>query len=149
MARIIVEIPDHFRYAHKITLTDAHMNIGNHLDNALLLTLVSEARIGYWQRLGYNNPFDIEGVGNIVSDVAVQYKSEAFENEVMIVELTTNDFHKYGFDIVWRISDQASGREVARGKHGMLCFDVSARKVVLLPEKLKAALQADQPKAAL
>lgn len=142
MARISIELPDSFSFAKEIELTERHMNIGNHLDNALLLTLVSEARTGYWSQLGYS-PFDLEGVATIVADAAVVYKAEAFSGEIMVVEQALRDFHQYGFDIVWRVSDKASGREVARGKHGVLCFNFAARKVAPIPATLLAVLQAD------
>ena len=28
----------------------------------------------------------------------------------MVFDMAANDFNKYGFDLVWRITDQASGR---------------------------------------
>ena len=52
----------------------------------------------------------------------------------MVIEMTTTDFNKYGCDLVWRMSDQASGREVARGKSGILFFDYSARRPAHVPE---------------
>ena len=42
--------------------------------------------------------------------------------------------HRKGFDLVYRMRDKATGREVARGKSGMLFFDYSQRKVMPVPE---------------
>lgn len=139
MARIDITLPEHFVYRTEIPLLGVHMNIGGHLDNALLLTLVSEARQRCWEHLGYD-VFDVEGVRLIVADAAVQYLSEAMQGEIMTVDMAFRDFNKYGFDIVWQVSDRDSGREVARGKTGMLSFDAAADKVVLLPVKLKQRL---------
>lgn len=136
MARIEIELPEQFVYRTEIPLLGIHMNIGGHLENALLLTLLSEARQRCWEEMGYD-VFDIEGVRLIVVDAAVQYISEATRGETMVLNLAFRDFHKYGFDIVWQVSDKDSGREVARGKTGMLSFDAALNKVVLLPEKLK------------
>jgi 4-hydroxybenzoyl-CoA thioesterase len=47
--------------------------------------------------------------------------------------MTANDFNKYGCDLVWQITDQVSGREVARGKHGIMFFDYGVRKPAQLP----------------
>lgn len=97
-----------------------------------MLSLVSEARVRFFKALGYTE-LNVEGCGIIVADAAIQYKSEAFHGEVLVFQMTANDFNKYGCDLVWQITDQASGREVARGKHGIMFFDYSVRKPALVP----------------
>ncbi|MBS0554542.1 MAG: thioesterase family protein, partial [Proteobacteria bacterium] len=77
---------------------------------------------------------NIEGLGIIVADAALQYLSEAFHGETMVVEIGADDFNKYGCDIVWRMRDKASGRDVARGKTGIVFFDYGARKIAPAPE---------------
>lgn len=143
MARIEIDLPQDFAYRTEIPLLGIHMNITGHLDNALLLTLVSEARQRCWEHMGYE-VLDVEGVRLLVADAAVQYRSEALQGETMALDMAFMDFNKYGFDIVWRVSDRDSAREVARGKTGMLSFDAVANKVVLLPDKLKQRLDLKQ-----
>jgi 4-hydroxybenzoyl-CoA thioesterase len=41
MARIQIDLPDRFDFSTDITLYLSHINYGNHLDNAMLLTVVS------------------------------------------------------------------------------------------------------------
>ena len=109
-----------------------HINYGNHLDNSALLSLVSEARVRFFKTLGYTE-LDVEGYGIIVADAAIQYRSEAFHGEVLDFEMTANDFNKYGCDLVYRVSEQSSGREVASGKTGIMFFDYAARKPASVP----------------
>ncbi len=47
--------------------------------------------------------------------------------------MTPAEFNKYGFDLVYRVGEQASGREVARGKIGIMFFDYAARKPMAAP----------------
>ena len=56
------------------------------------------------------------------------------------VDLATRDFNKYGYDCVFRFSDKASGREVARGKFGMVFYDRMAKKAAPMPEAFKARI---------
>jgi acyl-CoA thioester hydrolase len=137
MARIQIEIPEQFPFATEVDLYLSHMNYGGHLDNALLLTLVSEARVRFFQSLGYSE-LNVDGVGIIVADAAVQYRSEAFHGEVMVVRMAAVEFSKYGCDLLWCMNEQTSGREVARGKTGIVFFDYAARKVTPVPEKFRA-----------
>jgi 4-hydroxybenzoyl-CoA thioesterase len=136
MARIIIELPEHFVFSTEIDVYIGHINYGNHLDNALLLGLVSEARVRFFKSLGYRE-LDVEGVGIIVADAAVQYKAEAFHGDKLKFEMTAADFNKYGCDLVWRASKAASGDEVARGKTGIVFFDYAARKMAPVPEAFK------------
>jgi len=133
MPRIQIDLPDQFPFSTEITLYLSHMNYAGHLDNALLLTLVSEARARFFKSFGYTE-LDVEGLGIVVSDAAVQYKSEAFHGEIMVVSMAADSFNKRGCDLLWQMTDSASGREVARGKTGIVFFDYGARKVATLPE---------------
>ena len=87
MARICIRLPSQFAFSTDITLYQSHLNYGGHLDNALLLTVVSEARVRFFKSLGYTE-LDVEGVGILVADAALQYRSEAFHGEVMVVRLS-------------------------------------------------------------
>ncbi|MFY9328134.1 MAG: thioesterase family protein [Georgfuchsia sp.] len=136
MARIFIDLPESFPFSTEIPLYYQHINMGGHLDNAMMLSLVGEARMRLYRSLGYE-PGNIEGLSTFVGDMAAQYLSQAFYGEVMVVEMTACDFTKHGCDMVFRISDKASGREVVRGKTGMVFYDKQAKKVALVPESFK------------
>lgn len=139
MARIHIQLPEQFIFATDIMLYQSHMNYGGHLDNALLLTVVSEARVRFFKSLGYTE-LDVEGVGIIVADAAVQYRSEAFHGEVMVVQMGAADLVDKGFDLVWRMNEQSSQREVARGKTGIVFCDYTTHKVVSMPTAFREKL---------
>ena len=62
--------------------------------------------------------------------------------EALVVEMAPADFNKYGCDLMWQASDKASGREVARGKTGILFFDYTARRPAPVPEGFRQRTQA-------
>jgi acyl-CoA thioester hydrolase len=143
MPRIQIDLPEHFfnaAFSTEMVLYLSHMNYGGHLDNALLLTLVSEARARFFQSLGYTE-LNVEGVGIIVADAALQYQSEAFHGETMRVRMAAEAFSKYGCDLLWCMHEKTSNREVARGKTGIVFFDYATRKIAPVPEKFKDRLQ--------
>lgn len=139
MARIHIQLPEQFTFATDLTLYQSHLNYGGHLDNALLLTLVSEARVRFFKALGYTE-LDVEGVGILVADAAVQYRSEAFHGEVMVVQMAAADLGPKGCDLVWCMSEQSSQREVARGKTGIVFFDYRSHKVAPMPSAFRDKL---------
>ena len=141
MARINIEQPEQHAFSTELEIYLTHINHAGHVDNALLLTLVSEARQRFFRSMGYSQT-DVEGVGIVVADAAVQYLSEAFHGETLVVEMSALDFNKYGCDLVWRVRERESARDVARGKTGIVFFDYAARRIAPVPPAFRS--QADQ-----
>ncbi len=142
MARVQIALPTDFIFTTEVQIYVSHVNYGGHLDNAQLLTLVSEARVRFFKSFGYTE-LDVEGFGIVVGDMMAQYKSEAFHGEVMRIDMTPQDFNKYGFDLVYRMHEVSSGREVARGKTGIVFVHKEQKKVAPIPPVFKSMLEAE------
>jgi len=136
MARVELTLPDKFIFETQLTVRASDLNYGNHVGNDRILTLMQEARVLFYQSLGFKNEMSFDGnIGHVIADAVVVYKSESFLGDVLKIEIATTDFSKYGFDIYYRITNQHN-KEVARGKTGVVCFDFEKRKVAPVPEKL-------------
>lgn len=134
MARITVELPEAFLFETEIPVRVTDLNYGNHVGNDAILSIMHEIRIRFYRHLGYRNELNIEGdVGQIISDAAIVYKSESFLGDILVGKIAAADFNKYGFDFVYLITNQATGKEVARGKTGTVFFDYTKRKVTSVP----------------
>ena len=140
MARIQFELPAHFTFCTELQVYISHVNQGGHLDNAQLLTLVSEARVRFFQALGYRES-SVEGLSIVVGDIVAQYRSEAFHGETLRVKMVPADFNRYGFDMVFCMNDKASGREVARGKVGAVFVDPQNKRVAPMPLALRQRME--------
>ena len=132
MSRIQFALPQAFVFATDIQIYISHVNQGGHLDNAQLLTLVSEARVRFFKSLGWRE-FDVAGCPIVVGDLVAQYKSEGFHGETMRVRMVPQDFNRYGFDLAYCMDCVDTGREVARGKIGIVFIDRATRKVAAVP----------------
>ena len=93
--------------------------------------MVSEARLRYLQSPGYSE-MDVEGVGIIVADAALQYRSEAFTARSWWSPWGRR-VRQPGLRPVVAHEREKSGREVARGKTGIVFFDYEKRQVAPLP----------------
>jgi acyl-CoA thioester hydrolase len=141
MARIQLDFPDAFVFETDIPVRVSDLNYGAHVGNDSILTLMQEARVQWYRSLGFASEVSFEGsVGQIIADAAIQYKSEAFLGDVITIQLAIADVSKYGFDILYRLINAKTSKEVARGKTGIVCFDYAARKVTSIPESLKRVL---------
>ncbi len=146
MSRIQIDFPETFAFKTELTVRASDLNYGGHVGNDTMLTLLQEARIQYYRQLGFKDEVSFEGsVGQIIADAAVQYKSESFLDDVLIIEIAVSDFNKYGFDMLYRVKNKQTDKEVARGKTGIVCFDYAKRKVASIPSILLQNLQQNNP----
>lgn len=141
MARIKIELPDSFTFETTLKVRIYDLNYGAHLGNDRLLAFMHEARMQFLKNLGYENEKDsIEGLGIIMVDAAVVYKSESFFDDQIKVSLGIGDVEKYSLDFVYLLSHSLTGKEIARGKTAIACFDYNIRKINAIPESFKEDL---------
>lgn len=133
MARIKIELPGSFVFSTTIPVRITDINYGGHLGNDALLSIVHEARLQFLTESGYSE-IDIEGRSIIMADAAVVYKSEAFYGDTLRVEVAVVNFGRVNCDIVYRVSNDRTGKEIARVKTGIVFFDYEVRKPVAIPE---------------
>ena len=136
MARIQIPFPKQFTFHTDVGIRISDINYGNHLGNDAILRLVHEARVRFLQQYGYTE-LDIGGLGLIMTDAAVVYKSQGFYGDRLRIEVTAAEPNRYGCDFYYRITNQTNGKEVARAKTGFVFFDYAGNKMAKLPEEFK------------
>lgn len=142
MARVQLDLPSQFAFSTEIPLQVNDINFAGHLGNDKLIALLQEARARFLASLGLDpSGMKVFGAGLIIADSAVVYKSEAFYGETLRFEVAATEFNQYGCDIVYRVSDKASSREIARAKTGMVFFDYQSRRVRPVPEDFLALVR--------
>jgi acyl-CoA thioester hydrolase len=142
MARITIELPSDFLFTAEIAVRASDLNYGNHVGHDSILTIMQEARLLFYRQLGFKNELSFEGpVGQVISDAVLVYKSESFLGDILICKIAAADFNKYGFDLLYLLTNKETGKEVARGKTGIVCFDYDKRKVASVPQVLLEKLQ--------
>lgn len=132
MARINIELPHIFIYSTEIPIRITDINYGGHLAHDSVLSLTHEARVRFLSGMGFSEG-DVDGVGIIISDAAVVYKTEAFYGQTVVSEIAIRDFHQYGCDFIYKLSDKSTGKEIARVKTGIIFFDYKNRKICKVP----------------
>ncbi|MFD3001296.1 acyl-CoA thioesterase [Pontibacter toksunensis] len=139
MARVQVNIPAHTHFEANIPIRITDLNYGDHLGNDALLSILHEARVQLLNNFGYSE-MEIGGASLIMADVAINYKAESFYGDTLTIKMAFDDINKYGFDVTYHVLNQ-NGKEVARAKTGMLCFNNTARKLMSLPTEVKAKIE--------
>lgn len=141
MARIKIELPERLPFVTTIPIRIGDINYGGHLGNDAVLSLAHEARVRWLASLGWTE-LDMDGVGIVMIDAAIVYESEGLYGDVLRVEAGAGDFRRLGCDFHFRISNEKTGRAVARVKTGIACLDRGTRKPARLPDAVRRALEA-------
>jgi acyl-CoA thioesterase FadM len=142
MARIKIDIPEKIIGTFIVPIRIADINYGNHVGNDAFVSIIHEARMQWLKQFGYTE-LQVEGIGLIMSDLAMEFKNESFYGDILEIKLGTGDISRVGFDLYYQLFAKRNTEDilVANAKTGMVCYDYDAKKVAHIPEKLKTLLE--------
>jgi acyl-CoA thioester hydrolase len=140
MERIKINIPEKFLFSTEMFVRVYDVNFAGHLSNDSILSMVHEARIRFLKNWGFSE-VDTAGAGIIMFDAALQYKSQGYHGDILIFDVSVENFIKNGCDFVFRIINKTNGNEIARVKTGIAFFDYDKNKMVPVPEKFRLLIQ--------
>ncbi len=133
MARVKIEFPETTLFTHELSVRITDLNYGNHLAHDRLISLLHEARVQFFIANGMKE-YDIDGVGIIMADIAVNYKAEAHFGQIMQIEIALDDFTRKGCDMLYHMTCKESDTVVAIAKTGLVFFDYETKKPVPIPK---------------
>lgn len=144
MARIKIELPQSFSFSCRIPVRITDINYGGHVGNDTVLSIIHEARMQFLQSMGYTE-MEFAGAGMIMSDVAIEFKSELFYGDTVIASVVTGEISRIGFDLIYKLETTRPGTEdkkilVAIAKTGMICYDYEKKKIVSVPAEARFKL---------
>lgn len=141
MARIKIDIPGHIIGSFRVPVRITDINYGNHVGNDAFVAIIHESRMQWLKQYDYTE-LKIEGIGLIMSDLLVEFKNESFYGDLIEVKLYVGEISKVSFDLYYQLFATRNEEPVllANGKTGMICYDYAAKKVEMVPPKLKEIL---------
>jgi len=131
MARIKLVMPEKYIFTTTIPVRITDLNYGNHLANDALLSIIHEARVQFLGDLGYSE-LDVDGVGIIMGDVVIIYKTQAYYGDILQIEIAVADFSRKSCDFYYRIT-QSDNKIVALAKTAIIFYDYQAAKPAPVP----------------
>jgi acyl-CoA thioester hydrolase len=133
VSRVSIALPETFQFTTELPVLISQVNSGNHLGNDALISLMNEARVRFTRQQGFLENDVARGLTMVNADLAVLYQSEAHYGEVLVVSIAAVNFHRCGYDFVYRLTDKDSGRAIAQGKTAHILIDAEARKPISEP----------------
>lgn|SRR5690554_207123 len=133
MARVQIDLPEHFNFSTQVDVLIQHINIGRHLANEQLVALLNEARVRFMQSISIEK--GLAGSRSFINaDLAVIYKAEAKYADTLQIDVAATDFHRYGCDFVYRVTRVQDNQLIAIAKTAMLSFDYETGKLAEVDE---------------
>ena len=139
MPRVKIIPPDQFLFNMERRIGISDLNYAKHLDSIAMVKILHEARLQFLASLGFTEG-NIFGLGMVVTDLAVEYRSESFANDMLIIDVGVSGFNRYGFDIGLQVTNSALETIVCNGKMGVVFFDFDKHQIIGVPPAFKALL---------
>ncbi|KTC83733.1 acyl-CoA thioesterase [Legionella brunensis] len=110
------------------------INYGGHLGHAELVKITHQARLMYFDTHSLNEA-NLDGAGVIAKELHVEYKGEAFFNDLLHISISLQ-IEKASCIFLYNISKN-DNKPVALVKEKILFMDYSTRKLLRVPECIK------------
>lgn len=139
MPRVKVSSPDQILFTMERAVGISDVNYARHLDSVAMVNILHEARLQFLASLGFTEG-NIFGLGMVITDLAVDYQSESFANDALVIDVGVGSFNRYGFDIGFHVSNSALDTVVCSAKMGVVFFDFDQHHIAPTPAAFTALL---------
>jgi acyl-CoA thioesterase FadM len=121
-----------FKWPYRVVISD--INYGGHMGNDRSLSLFHEARIAYFESMGFSELNIGNGLGIIMKDAHVNFKAEIFRGDELEVRVAIGERKALLFQLDYSVSRKSDDRIVLTGSTGILAFDYEKRKLAKTPD---------------
>ncbi|HOP64702.1 MAG TPA: thioesterase family protein [Spirochaetota bacterium] len=132
MPRVKLNELENYRFKTEQVITIAYLNPAGHVGNSQMADLVHDGRIALLKELGLNELNIGDGkTGMIMGDLVINFKTEIFLGEKVVIEADISEMENKGFRFFYRISKE--GKTAALAETGYVTFSYEDRKVCEVP----------------
>ncbi len=114
-----------------------------HVNNAVYLTYMEEARTRYYMRTA--NRKRLEELDFIFASAKVDYRSPILWGEVVVVRVWPTRIGTSSFTLAYEMRVKGDGRLVAEAESVQVAYDYAAKKSTPIPPAFRKALEAELP----
>jgi len=112
-----------------------------HLNNAVYLTYMEQARAEYYMRV--SNARTLGGIDFIIASARCEYKSPVAFNETVVVRVVPTRIGESSFTLRYELRVKEDGRLAAEGESVLVAYDYKAGKSKPIPPEIRRALETE------
>jgi YbgC/YbaW family acyl-CoA thioester hydrolase len=137
MPRIKLALPAFNLASIEVPVRITDVNYGGHVGNDAFVSIIHEARMQWLAKHGFSE-MDFAGVSLIMSDLAVEFKQEAFYGDMVLIKIGIGEVTRVSFELYYELSTLRDNVTVllCKAKTGMVCYDYEIKKTVSVPDKV-------------
>jgi acyl-CoA thioester hydrolase len=130
-------------FVHTLSVRFRDLDALNHVNNAVYLTYLEEARLAFSAEMGVDwSRFQEQGF--VLARCEIDYRRPALLGDALRIELSVGDMGRSSFEFVYRILRVDDGQLIAEARTTQVCFDFIHNRPTRLPQAWRAALARHQ-----
>ncbi len=129
-----------FTYTHPITVRYADLDPQGHVNNAVYLTYLESARLGYYEKSGIWVPNSGRSTGLVVARVEIDYLAPILYGEAIQVGVRLERMGEKSLTFTFQVETVNSGQPAAHGISVMVAYDNAGGKSRVIPEEWREKL---------
>ena len=129
-------------FVHKLEVRFRDCDPMGHVNNAVYLTYLEQARFAHWRSLwNYRQEgWDRRVPGVILARAEVDYRGQAREGDVIDIRLTIAKLGRTSFHYEYEVVDQA-GQLILEARTVQVLYDYAAKTPVEIPDDIRQMLK--------
>ena len=131
-------------YTHRVEVRFVDCDPLGHVNNAVYLSYLEQARFGLWRRLwgftGETAMTAARGAGLILARVECDYRLPATYGDTLDVRIGLAGMGRTSFTYDYEVIDAAAGRTIAEARTVIVLYDYATAKPVPLDDARRADL---------
>jgi len=137
MPKAKLVLPEHFSFTTELPVRITDLNYGGHVGNDSMLSLIHEIRVQFLRHHGYEE-LNVAGVGLIMADVTIEFKSELFYGDRLEASVAAAEFSRVGFELYYKLTKKTGEKwlPVSFARTAMICYDYKLKKIVSVPKEV-------------
>jgi acyl-CoA thioester hydrolase len=132
-----------FRFTTSIDVRFRDMDAVGHVNNAVFLTYLEQARIAYWMKV--TGLTDIRSIDIILARVEIDYRSPAAFGETLEVGVRCLSLGRSSCTLELRLTERETGRLVAESRNVIVHYDYAAGRAVPIPDRVRRLIREHDP----
>ena len=124
-----------FTYTHPIIVRYRDLDPQGHVNNAVYLTYLESARIGYYQQVGIYHPDQTLLTGMVVVRNEIDYLAPIQLGMKLRVGLRAARLGTKSITFDFQMESESDGTPIARGKSVMVTYDNAAEQGIPIPQE--------------
>jgi len=134
---------DLFRFATTLEVRWRDVDALGHVNNAVYLTYLEQARIHYMREMGLGFR-SLDEVGMILAEVTCTYRAPLSLGEQVTIRVRVSRLGNSSFNFEYRVEGE-DGRLAATASSVQVCYDYQAGRSTPIPDHWRARIIAYEP----